>query len=77
MFLLYHIACRLCSNVNSNNLLALFICHLYNQNSPIGKGGLLLHLSGSISGRWCNMSYYEFIFVLVLVTGYIISIKKK
>jgi len=30
-----------------------------------------------VGGRWCTMSYYEFILILVLVTGYIVAVKKK
>ena len=41
------------------------------------SASLTLHLPDPVSGRCCDMSYYEFILALILVTGYIICVKKK
>ena len=47
------------------------------ENPLTSYGGYLFHLPDPVSGRCCDMSYYEFIFALILVTGYIICVKKK
>ena len=47
------------------------------ENPLISYGGYILHLPDPVSGRCCDMSYYEFILALILVTGYIICVKKK
>jgi len=52
-------------------------CIIETENRAISYGGYVLHLPDPVSGRWCDMSYYEFILVLILVTGYIICVKKK
>ena len=52
-------------------------CIIVTENPLTSYGGYVLHLPDSVSGRCCDMSYYEFILALILVTGYIICIKKK
>ena len=51
--------------------------HNRDREPVISYGGYVLHLPDPVSGRWCDMSYYEFILVLILVTGYVICVKKK
>ena len=52
-------------------------CIIETENPLTSYGGYILHLPDPVSGRCCDMSYYEFIFALILVTGYIICVKKK
>ena len=52
-------------------------CIIETENPLTSYGGYILHLPDPVSGRCCDMSYYEFILALILVTGYIICVKKK
>ena len=53
------------------------MCIIEEENPLISYGGYILHLPDPVSGRCCDMSYYEFILALILVTGCIICVKKK
>ena len=51
---------------------------LYNKNRDLNRQGVYFSTSIYPTGKEVvHMGYYEFIFALILVTGFIVAIKKK